>query len=195
MTAKAAAKKKSKKKAGAKPVDTPSPAPRPGVVKTQGQAAKVLGVDRRTLIDWMLKPGFPNSDAGFDTKAIRKWADAMGLGQAAPKRQVDPRAAEARVRREIAQAAREELALQNDLKRLLDMDDVARLLERVVATAQAVLEQLPERMVQTLPATVDEDSKHRVRNAAENVLKDAYAIIEQMLDGDADEEDEEEEKK
>ena len=42
---------------------------------TQAKAGKVLGVDRRTIIDWLGRGAPGKTDNGYDIEALRKWRD------------------------------------------------------------------------------------------------------------------------
>lgn len=164
--------------------------------QTQAEAARAIGVDRRTFIEWTGRAGFPLAVGGWwDVTKIRQWAESMGLGGKRANKPEDAKSElyEVRLRRETAQAGREELKLRQELGQLLDLEDVARMVERVIATAKAVLGQLPDRLDQNLASMIDTKVRRRHREAVVATLRDTYAIIEQMITGD-DEEDEEEEK-
>lgn len=193
MATKSTRKKQAAKKTVPKPATKPATkAKGPQLVEFQAVAAKLLGVDRRTLIEWAQKPGFPKVAKGWDVEAIRVWADGMGLGGSAKKPDSDKSKLYAiRLRHEAAAMQREELKLQQELGGLLDRDDVERMVQRVVATTKAVLEQLPDRLEQNLHGLVDAETRTRHRNATLAVIHDCYAVIEQMLSKDEDEEEEE----
>jgi hypothetical protein len=162
---------------------------------TQSAAAKALGIDRRTLIEWAQRPGFPDTSKGWDADDIRQWANGFGLGQQRRPKDDKDELYRVHLRRETAAAEREELKLQRELGRILDVDDVRRLLERVVNTTKAVLQSLPDRLEQNLSALIDPTTKTRHREAITEVLRDSFAMIEQLLKGDEDPDDEEEEEK
>jgi len=160
--------------------------------KTWDEAAGALGASRRNLIEWSHIYGFPaKTDDGIDLIAVEAWIaeHKTKKKRGRPKKEstgfLDPKE-----RLETAKAAREELKLGRDLQQLLDADDVTRLLERVVATAQAVLGQIPDRIEQALPPEFSPALKERIRKLSHQVLRDAFAIIEQGLAGEDDDEDE-----
>lgn len=166
---------------------------KPNLFATQAEAARALGIDRRTLIEWVTRPGFPDTTKGWNVDEIRRWANGFGLGAARRSKDDKHELYRVHLRRETAAAQREELKLQRELGRILDIDDVSRLIERVVNTTKAVLEQLPDRLEQNLNALIDPATRTRHREATTEILRDSFAVIEQLLKGDEDQDDEEEE--
>ena len=164
------------------------PKARDGFATNIDRAAAEIGVNRRTLYEWSQHLDFPKkTHDGYDLFAILEWIDKRGKGKQGSAGPRDSGGAKERL--ETAKAAREELKLGRDLQQLLDADDVTRLLERVVATAQAVLGQIPDRIEQALPPEFSPALKERIRKLSHQVLRDAFAIIEQGLAGDEDDEE------
>jgi len=163
-------------------------------------AAKALGVHRRTFIEWTTKPGFPEkTESGFNIDDIRLWRAARGSAEGEGEidgvdlAAVKARLMLARLLREESDASRSALKLKQDLGELIELDDARRFLERMVATVHAVFSGLADQVDNCLPRTTASSVRNRVREEVEELLENAFGIVEQDLTQDDDDEELEEE--
>lgn len=162
-------------------------------------AAKAMGVHRRTFMEWTGKPGFPErTDSGFNIDDIRLWRDSRGSANSDGEEngdlsEVKARLLAARLLREESDAGRSALVLKKDLGKLIERDDARRFLERMVATVHAVLGPLADQVDNCLPRSLASSERARVRAEVDELLENAFAVVEQDLTNDDDDEIDEEE--
>lgn len=161
------------------------------VAQTRDDAARALEVSTRTLADWLTLPTFPGRagspgkrDGWFPIDAIRQWRDRSanpnGGAEKSPWRDVYWE----------AKAKGEQLDLEERMQRLVDAEEVQRFLLRVVNSAKAILDPLPDKVLASLPADTKRKTKVSVRKKVERDLHQAYEALAELITGDHDEHEE-----
>lgn len=156
-------------------------APAEKVCTTRADAANEIGVNLRTLAEWLNDPTFPGkagspgrADSYFPIDQIRAWRAAkFGTAGGGNDELTQLRAARLRT-----QVEREQLELARELGSIVDFDDVRNLLENGVATAKSILDQLPEQILANLPGKLDKAIKAKIRELIQTKLEQAYDILE-----------------
>lgn len=162
------------------------------VAQTRGDAARSLEVSTRTIAEWLNTPGFPGragspgkQDGWFPIDAIRQWRDQSANPNVG---------AEKSPWRDVyweAKAKQEVLDLEERMGRLVDAEEVQRFLLRVVNSAKAVLDPMPDKVLASLPAGTKRKTKISIRKKVERDLHQAYEALAELITGDRDEHDEE----
>ena len=184
------------------------------VVKTSGEAAKLLGVSVVTMAEWAKKPGFPgrkgNGRGGgngrYDIEEIRRWraggefskpavvaARSEIIDGAEYKRRSDA----ARLKELESNAGLAELELEREAGRILDREDVERFEIRKAETAKTILEEIPDRFDARLPQSEEDlrliplgSYRDLFRTVAMDSIREALNVLaEQMSDDQDDAED------
>lgn len=125
----------------------------------KAECAQELGISIRTLTNWVSKHGCPrNSDGSYDIDEVRQWADTMkhklgrrgrahGDVRAPGGYSVDAEEVEdvreelllAKLRKELAQAEKHELDVQERRKLLISAQEAAEHLQDCISRAKSVL--------------------------------------------------------
>lgn len=129
---------------------------------TIAAAAKRLGVNQRTLKEW-LACGCPGERGAYDVDAIAAWRSA----NRAPVRSEET---EGRAKWELlkvqAEAQTKRLQLQQQREKLLLVDRAVQVMKQHVAEVKTHLEQLPDKIVASVKLSAAEKKKLRARVAA-----------------------------
>lgn len=169
----------------------PAPAAEP-IATTREEAARLLRVNLRTLAGWLTEPGFPGKagapgrrDGYFPIDQIEAWRAArFGHAEAAGSDQA------------LKALRQKSLGFDVDLKQLdveerlgtvLDKEQHAQFLERVIATAKAVLEEFPDQLESLLPAKASPKLRRKLRLAADRQVRQVLRTLAELMRGDADE--------
>lgn len=167
--------------------------PAGAIVTTRAEAANLLGVNLRTLATWLTDPTFPGKpgspgrqDGHFPIAEINAWR-ALRLGEDARPAGRASEEASAKLRKTLIQCDREQFEFERELRTILDYEATARLIERVIATAQALREQLPDKIDSRLPAKLGPKTRKRIRRAVLEVLAEDAQVLSEMAAGDTDE--------
>jgi DNA-binding transcriptional MerR regulator len=180
-----------------RPSDTP-PAPQ-AVVQTIAKASALLGVNPRTLYEWVEKPGFPGrvgsrgrADGHFPIAEIKAWRagieaesgrDGGTKAQTQKSQQIRGDLLEIKRIRELAELERETLGT------LVDAAEVASFLQQTITTATAQLGELGDRIDAALPDRVGPKLRKVVRRVVRKVLRETLATIAELSRGDKDDEE------
>lgn len=165
----------------------------PTVAVTRDEAARLLGVDLRTLARYLKEADFPGragspgrKDGYFPIEAIRAWMLERGFGQAAGRSPVDDALAQRRMSRLDLQIIGEQLDIEQRLGSVCDTEEVARFLERAVATAKAILGDIPDSVDGQLSTRAGPKFRRRLRRLIEAKIADALEALAEVLIGDTD---------
>jgi phage terminase Nu1 subunit (DNA packaging protein) len=172
----------------AKPASAPAPTGR--VCTTRAAAAAELGVDIRTLAEWLNDPTFPGkagspgrSDGHFPLDEIRTWRSAKFENAPGGNDELG----RLRILQLQTKVEREQLELARELGRIVDVEDVRNLLEAGVATAKSILDQLPEQVLANLPGKLSKEIKNKIRELAQSKIEQAYTVLESLSREDEEE--------
>jgi hypothetical protein len=175
--------------------ETTPASPAEEIVGTIGEAALALSVAPRTLATWLNDPTFPGKaghpgrgDGHFPIAAIRAWHLATH-GVTDKSEHADEAAAAAKVKKAIVDSDRAHLALERELKSILDAEEFSKFLTRMIATAKAVHDEMPDRVEARLPGSLAADVKQRIRQAVEATIVEAMNALAEAIAGDTDETD------
>lgn len=167
------------------------------IATTRDEAARLLGVDLRTLARYLKEPDFPGRagspgrrDGYFPIGAIEVWKAARfgGDGRSAA---ADREMAEKKMSRLDIQISRERLELERELGSICDVEEQARFYERQIATLKAILAELPDKIEAQLPPKVGRKFRQRLRRIVEQNHADALSTLAEIAEGDSDPTDEE----
>lgn len=158
------------------------------VATTRDAAAQALGVDTRTLASWMKLEGFPGRagkpgkrDGWFPIEAIETWREAT----------IQPKPAEeGNAGHKLYwnfKGIEKQLDVEERRGTILNAHEVERFLLRVIHTAKAVLEPLPDKVVALLPAKSTPQVKAEMRKRVAADLRQAFDVLAELISGDEDE--------
>lgn len=174
-------------KPNAAPVAAPASSPNSLIAVTRDEAAHALGVSLRTIAEWCKDPSFPGRPGDpskrngyFPIAEIEAWRHAKD-GTRAAESLISPRERLLRIRGD-----REELKYHKDRARLVDADEIERLLRRIIATVKAGLEPLGDELAEALTAEMREALGPELIRRVNRRLDDAYTVIAELLEGDTD---------
>jgi hypothetical protein len=163
------------------------------VATTVAEAARILEVSPRCFANWLTDPSFPGKpgtpgrgDSYFPIGAIRGWLAAMRGGR---HTQADDELLTARRLKVHIDNDRAQVALEKELRSLADAGEVARLIERQVETAKALLGECADKVESRLPAGIDAELRERIRQAINEVIAETQNAIAEIRAGDTDETD------
>lgn len=168
-------------------VEAPAVRREPRIVESLGEVAAVLGVHRRTVLNWRTE-GMPVKHAGgggragmYDLDEIEAWADRTGR-RAATNEQAG------RYREELEAEKLRKLRRENDVAEgtLVYRDAVRGLIAERYTAARSLLERLPHQALTALPSNIDGETRERVRNAWRRLVE--LALRSLAGEQDADEE-------
>lgn len=160
------------------------------VATTVGDAARLLGCGERSIHNWARQEGFPGTigQAGMANsylpiEKIKAWREGRGEpgGGEESGEMADLR--KQKIRLEIDSR---QIHVERELGTLLDADQAAGLMERQIATARALLDQLPDKIDTRLPGTTPPAVRKRIRKAVEQSIRDTYGALAEMKSGDTD---------
>lgn len=162
------------------------------VVTTRAEAARILGVSLRTLAEWMTAPTFPGTagspgrqDGYFPIAEIRAWrAAAIAPTGGTPS---DAEMLLARRLKVQIDNDRAQVALEKELKTIADAGEVAQFIQRQIATAKALLGEMPDKVESRIPAKLDAKTRQVIRKAIEEVLAETLNALAELAAGDTDE--------
>lgn len=161
------------------------------ICTTRAEAARALGVDIRTLAEWLNDPSFPGkagspgrSDGNFPIGEIQTWraakfANATGGNEELTK---------LRVEQLQTKVEREKLELSRELGTIIDAEDVRNLIEASINTAKSILDQLPEQILANLPGKLPKELKRQIRDLCTRKVHEAYEALEGMSTDEDEEE-------
>lgn len=165
------------------------------VAKTRAEAARLLGVEERTISRWATDPTFPGKagDRGaqnghFPIAEIDRWRNQVGGGGATSVTGQDP-AQQLRLRKLAAETARREVDLEIKLGTLIDRDQAAAMITSAIATARSLLEELPEQISDALPASRAKLRRFVARIVRRKVLQVLESLADCATEGDDDNDD------
>lgn len=166
----------------------PPPAPSTSLIAvTRDECAQACQVSLRTVAEWLKDPTFPGRagdpskrNGFFPLAEIEAWRHAKdGTREAANL--ISPRERLLRIRGD-----RESLKYQKDLARLIDADEVERLLRRIIATVKSGLEPLADELTEALSAEMREALGEELQTRVNRRLDEAFVVIAELLEGDTD---------
>jgi len=164
------------------------------VAKTRADAARLLGVDERTLSKWAADPTFPGKagtagqrNGHFPIGAIKRWRAATS-GQGGETADADP-AQRLRLRKLAAETARREVDLEVKLGTLIDRDQAEATITSAIATARSLLEELPEQIADAIPASRAKLRRFVARIVRRKVLQVLESLADCATEGDDDNDD------
>jgi phage terminase Nu1 subunit (DNA packaging protein) len=167
------------------------PAPPPeAIATTREEAARLLRVNLRTLAGWLTEPGFPGKagtpgrrDGYFPIEQIEAWRAARFAHAPAAASDETSRLRQKKLGFEVDEA---QLDLETKLGTLLDKEQTAQLIERVIATAKAQLEEFPDQVDALLPAKAGPRLRSKVRRAAAKKIRQVLRTLAELVAGDTD---------
>ena len=162
--------------------ESPSGADDGLVCTTMAEAAVALGVTTATLDKWMADPTFPGkrgargrASASFPVAEIRKWREErFGAGRAS-----GDAGSESRQRKAAAEAALKELEFERRAGGLIDRGQAESIYSATVSTARSLLEELPQVIAASLPA-----SRPKLRRKVESLARRHVLRVLDALAGD-----------
>lgn len=164
------------------------------VAKTRADAARLLGVDERTLSKWAADPTFPGKagtagqrNGHFPIGAIRRWR-ATTSGQGGETADADP-AQRLRLRKLAAETARREVDLDAKLGTLIDREQAEATITSAIATARSLLEELPEQIAEAISASRPKLRRMARRIARRKVLQVLEALADCVTEDPDDSDD------
>ena len=168
------------------------------IATTRGETAAHFGVSVRTIADWQRDEGFPGrpgspgrQDGYYPLGKIETWLrdrEAL-LGSLDSNAPSAAGGAGSRNAFWHVKAQRAQLELERELGTILDVEETAAFLERLVATARAMLESLPDKVVALLPPDVPDSVRSAVHQSVNQQLDAAYEILEELTRADADDDE------
>ncbi len=163
------------------------------VVTTRDEAARLLGVNLRTLATWLTEPSFPGKagspgrqDGYFPIDQIQLWWQARCGADHRTKAGSSEEVAKAKLRRLLIEADLQQIELERATRSLLDADDVARLAERMIATAKTRLDQVADQVNARLPAKFPRQLRRMVRRTLLKAIAEACDDVAELVAGDSD---------
>lgn len=172
------------------------------IARTRPELAKALGLKskdpQRQISRWEQQDGFPGragkagrQDGHYPVDEIAAWIDA-NTGQAIPDTEdADVVAAKRRVA--LLEWERKELDALEKLGQLADVDELGQFLAIVTGNTKAIIGALPEKLLESLPASLSEDVRADIYSKAEEIVDSACLEIERYILGDDDPTDDNEE--
>lgn len=143
----------------------------PAYAKTQVELAAELGITRQTIREWLLHPKFPRKTSrGFNVEKAKAWAKEYRKGENRRGSGVSTSVAgvtltEANIRKTLEQAENERIRKERqlveqaaELQQIVYLDDVRRMLDRMVATVTAVHDALGDAVDRAMPEAIPEDA-------------------------------------
>lgn len=174
------------------------------IAHTRAEAARLLGLGldgERIIARWLTIPGFPGRagtsgkrDGHFPIAEIIEWRKTQGRGVLSHGGG-DSELTDAKRRLVLLEIQEQEVQAKKRLGQLLDFDEVSRFFEQCVTNTKAVLGQIPDEILAELPADLAESLRQQIYNRVQRRIDDACIEIAQLLEGDTDpvEDDEESE--
>lgn len=136
------------------------------------EVARHFDVSERTVAGWRAR-GMPGRPRCYPLAEIAEWRGR----ELRPPPDEDLRKRKQRVEIETAQ-----LKLDRLRGRLLELEPVRRMFVRHVHECKAILDQLPDSLLATLPPKTPARTRRRVRGDVARVIDDAVAALSDLLD-------------
>ncbi len=169
----------------------------PGTIaRTRAEAARALRVHCQTITDWANGyEGFPGRagtpgkrDGYYPIAEIEAWRKSLegpqrvGVGMGT----LDVE----RARLLTVQCQERELRLKQRQQQLIEVAVVEAFLRRTVAQAGSLLDEVPDRIMASLPGEMGENARQAIRSDVAGVIRDVRLLIGELVSGDADEQTE-----
>jgi hypothetical protein len=139
------------------------------------------------------RPGRPGKKAArFDVEECRLWIAANVRNGT---QDVTEGIRDARGRLTLLDLEIKEGERRQQLEQLADVDEIADFIEICVNDAKAILEALPDEILEALPEELPEETRRNVHRRVERILTNALESISRTIEGDTDptEDDDEDE--
>jgi len=186
------------------PADEPAASPTQKICHTRAELARELGLGvdgERTIGKWQHMPDFPGRpgkrgqrDAYFPVDDIKRWRTAQHWQPGRPPAGGhDEKLTAAKRRLALLEIEREVRRAREELGELIDAGDVRRFFEQCIINTKAVMSQLPDEFLAMVPAELRESLGAQVHKQAIRRIDEAYLEIAQLLEGDTDPTDDDEE--
>jgi hypothetical protein len=166
------------------------------VATTRDEVAKYYGVHVRTVAEWQTDPTFPGRpgtrnlrDGCYPLDAITRW-----LQERDAERLSGPQlGVSGGLRDELlsVKLSRERRRDAQEANQLAPIGEVAELLKRQISIAKRLLESLPDKLANMLPADTPAETRGRFIQRAREEIYEAERVIAETLQGDTDEHDDE----
>lgn len=164
------------------------------VCKTLHSAAVALGVSPNTLDKWQNDPTFPGkrgtkgqASGHYPIGEIKRWRAATKGGPSVDKQDV---VAEARRRKQQAEAALKELEFERRAGSLVDREQAESIYAATVSTARSLLEELPEVVSASLPPNKPKLRRRVAALVRRHVLRVLDALAANLDDEDSEQQPE-----
>lgn len=170
--------------------DLPAVAPEPPetIYTTRQEVADHFGVSTRTIADWLKKEGFPGRSGGpgqqtgyFPARQIEEW---LGTPKGGTYTSSSDRVNQAR-------AKKLEIDIAKELRGLIPLDKYESLAVRTCNSARALIESMPDQVVQLLPADTPDETRSKIRKKVDDIAERFLSMLSQLIEGDEDDEEEE----
>lgn len=169
-------------------------APGETIATTRAEAARLLGLNaidgERIISRWAKQPGFPGKsgtpgkqDGYYPIEKIAEWRKSSG-GRSGSIGDEDLVVAKRRLA--LLEIEEQELAAKERLGQLLDYRDVSTFFESQVVNAKAVFSQAPDRVLSRLPAEIPDAVRSEVYRDIQQLVEDLFTEMAQLLEGDTD---------
>lgn len=162
------------------------------VATTIAETARDLGVAPRTVAQWLTDPTFPGKAGGpgrrdgyFPLGKIREW-QAMTHAAHGRAAVTDAEMLAARRLKIQIDNDRAQIALEKELGSIADGDEVARFLQRQIATAKALLDETADKVDSRLPGKIPPPVRLRIRQAIDEVIAETLNSLAELAVGDQD---------
>ena len=150
----------------------------PWIVHSLQDAATFFNRSPETIKEWRTK-GCPGGRAQYDLSAMLQWRDTHLSGSSSSGGSSAPRSSADR-RKALADAALKEMKVEQMRGQLVDVDDTAREARHFHTHARALLEQLPDRLLQFNGAESAAFLKE-ARGAVDGVVEVIHQHLQEML--------------
>lgn len=167
----------------AKPAAPEKPAEMPSqVCTTRHAAAQALGVNARTLANWLTDPTFPGKagspgrqDGYFPLVEIEAWRqERFGVES---KNGEGGELTALRARKLQLEIDQMHVSFEKECGTILDAHDVAAWLERHISTAKTILDSMPDKIEAKLPQGITPKIRAKIRAAIEQTIAEACESI------------------
>jgi len=163
------------------------------VCRTYAELARALGMRGkdpvRIIQRWATEPGWPGRPAspgkqdGFlPVSEIQAWLATRQPATGGIEGDDEIRELKREIARLDLEAKKQEALVVAG--KMADVDEVARICLQHIAAAKAILEPLPERVVQLLPVSMSADARRQVYNEVQTLLDSAYEEIADTIEED-----------
>lgn len=168
----------------------PSESASPGyVAKTRDEAARMLGVDTRTIALWLTDPTFPGKSGAknarnghFPIDDIKRWRGEPRGGNKSDA------VAALKIRKLAVETARREVELEQRLGRLISIDDVESTLATALSTARSLIEEIPDVIASAIPQTRPK-LRRMVAKLARKKVRGVLAVLADAMRESIEEDD------